>query len=258
MAATPASFVELLRTAVSEPGTISTAYSAFHNYSLGNQLLALGQCLARSVAPGPLATFHGWKDKSRHVRKGEKALTLCMPVTVKRTTETDEGDGDHCFTRFIYRPHWFVLAQTEGAAIEPPAPPTWDKGAALAALGIEEFAFALLDGNTQGYAFGQSISVSPIAALPWKTTFHEVAHVLLGHTSKGQQSDDERTPRNLREAEAECVALLCCEALGLPGSPEARGYIQSWWGAGHEIPERSAQKILKVADQILKAGAVQL
>ena len=50
--------------------------------------------------------------------------------------------------------------------------------------------------------------------------------------------------------------LLCCEALGLPGGPEARGYIQSWWGPGNEIPERSAQKILKVADQILKAGEV--
>ena len=39
--ATPATFAALLRTAVTEPGTISTAYSAFHNYSLGNQLLAL-------------------------------------------------------------------------------------------------------------------------------------------------------------------------------------------------------------------------
>jgi hypothetical protein len=103
----------------------------------------------------------------------------------------------------------------------------------------------------------QKISVSPVAALPWKTTFHELAHVLLGHTSEGQQSDDERTPRDLRECEAEAVALLCCEALGLPGASEARGYIQSWWGGGNEIPERSSQKILKVADQILKAGEVE-
>ena len=56
MVATPATFAALLRTAVTEPGTISTAYSAFHNYSLGNQLLALGQCLARGLQPGPLAT----------------------------------------------------------------------------------------------------------------------------------------------------------------------------------------------------------
>ena len=43
-------------------------------------------------------------------------------------------------------------------------------------------------------------------------------------------------------------------ALDLPGVEFSRGYIQSWWGAGNPIPERSAQRILKAADQILKAG----
>ena len=79
--------------------------------------------------------------------------------------------------------------------------------------------------------------------------------MLLGHTAGGQQDDSEVTPRNLRECEAESIALLCCAALQLPGLDEARGYIQLWWGQGHAIPERSAQAVLKVADQILKAGA---
>ncbi len=48
--------------------------------------------------------------------------------------------------------------------------------------------------------------------------------------------------------------LVCCAALALPGVDECRGYIQSWWGQAREIPERSAQRVLKVADQILKAG----
>jgi hypothetical protein len=68
-------------------------------------------------------------------------------------------------------------------------------------------------------------------------------------------NDDDRTPRNLRECEAEAVALLCCAALDLPGAEHCRGYIQAWWGAGNPIPERSARRVLKVADQILKAGA---
>ena len=51
--------------------------------------------------------------------------------------------------------------------------------------------------------------------------------------------------------------LLCCAALDLPGVPECRGYIQRWRGQGQEIPERSAQRILKTADQILKAGTDQ-
>ena len=167
MAAIPATFEQLLRTAVTESGTISTAYSAFHNYSLGNQLLALGQCLARGIQPGPLATFQGWRDKARHVRKGEKALTLCMPVTVKRTAETDEGEEEFCFTRFIYRPHWFVLAQTDGDPIEAPTAPAWDKAKAFTILNVEEVVFALLDGNVQWYAIEQKISVSPVAVLPW-------------------------------------------------------------------------------------------
>lgn len=37
---------------------------------------------------------------------------------------------------------------------------------------------------------------------------------------------------------------------------QVAGYIQAWWGQGHAIPERSAQRILKAADQILKAGTV--
>ena len=77
---------------------------------------------------------------------------------------------------------------------------------------------------------------------------------MLGHTSEAEQADGETMPRSLREAEAECVALLCCEALGLPGADECRGYIQHWYGAGIPIPERSAQRILRTADQIIRAG----
>ena len=112
----------------------------------------------------------------------------------------------------------------------------------------------MLNGNVQGYARQRTIAVSPVAALPVKTTFHEVAHVLLGHTTEGEQADSDVTPRSLREVEAECVAMLCCAALDLPGIAEARGYVQHWSGAGNPIPERSAQRILKAADQILKAG----
>jgi len=68
--------------------------------------------------------------------------------------------------------------------------------------------------------------------------------------------DDEFTPRNLREVEAESVALICCESLGLPGSAESRGYIQHWLG-NETIPDRSAQRIFKAADTIIKAGYPQ-
>jgi hypothetical protein len=247
---TPAQWSHLLSEAVIKPGLLLAAYSAFHNYSIGNQVLALVQCQQRGLRPGPLSTFPGWKEKNRHVRKGERALVLCMPVTVKGKDET--GD-EQTFTRFIYRPRWFVLSQTEGQDVEPSLPPTWEKARALAALDITETPFELLDGNTQGYAKGRSVSVSPLAALPHKTLFHELAHVTLGHTAEGQTHDGGQTPRNLREAEAEAVALILCETLQLPGAEYCRGYVQEWL-QGEPIPERSAQKIFRSADVILKAG----
>jgi len=76
---------------------------------------------------------------------------------------------------------------------------------------------------------------------------------MLGHTDEGDLADTERTPRDIREMEAEAVSLLCCESLGLPGAEYSRGYIQSW-GHGQAFTERSAQRIFRAADQILRAG----
>jgi hypothetical protein len=180
-----ASFTDLLRSAVTEPGTISTAYRQFHTYSLGNQLLAWSH-----IPPGPMATYPKWRELGRHVCKGAKALTLCMPVTVKRKGDADGATDDSTdetsvFTRFIYRPRWFVLTQTEGAELPETPIPSWVAAVALVALEVTEIPFDLTDGNVLGYARGQSLAIS----------------------------------------------------------------------AGNPIPERSAQRILKAADQILKAGA---
>ena len=68
------------------------------------------------------------------------------------------------------------------------------------------------------------------------TSFHELAHVLLGHTTEGEQNEGELTPRNLRECEAEAVAMLCCAALGLPGVEFSRGYIQAGGARATRFP----------------------
>ena len=255
---TPQGFAALLQSAVHEPGVISRAYQQFHTYSLGNQLLAMFQCAEREIPPGPMATYPRWRELGRHVRKGEKALRLCMPITIKRRTAEDAADVDPedsgVFTRFAFKSRWFTLAQTEGEPLPELEIPSWDKDHALAALHVREITFEHTDGNCLGLARERCIAINPVNPMPHKTRFHELAHVLLGHTAEGQQADSEITPRTLRECEAESVALLCCAALDLPGLAECRGYIQSWWGQGLEIPERSAQRILKAADQILKAG----
>jgi hypothetical protein len=259
-------FASLLESAIHTPGIISTAYDAFHGFSIGNRILALTQCMERGITPGPIATFPGCKAKGRFVRKGQKAIVLCQPVTSKRREAGEHIEGEssesetHTFTRFIYRPNWFVLAQADGAAMEPLSIPEWDQALALNTLAIVEEPFAMMDGNCQGYAHERTIAVSPVAELPYKTRFHELAHVILGHTAEAEAglTDSELTPRSLREVEAEAVALVCLEALGLPGADHSRGYLQHWNQqlGGEPIPERSAQRIFKAADQILKAGTV--
>ena len=51
---------ELLHSAVHTPGKLLACYSASHNYSFGNGLLALEQCISRKIVPGPLNSNRGW------------------------------------------------------------------------------------------------------------------------------------------------------------------------------------------------------
>ncbi len=242
---------DLLSAAVTEPGLILKAYSAFHGYSLGNQIAAMVQCQMRGIQPGPINTFVGWKNLNRHVKRGEKAIWLCMPLTRKVKGDTDKDET--VITTFVWKPNWFVLPQTEGEPVQEQQIPAWNKEKALAALGITQTEFTHTDGNTQGYARKREIAISPLAAMPHKTLFHEMAHIELGHTAESEFTDSEHTPRSLREAEAEAVALLLCESLELAGGEYCRGYIQNWL-AGDVIPEKSAQKIFGAADRILRAG----
>jgi len=262
----------LLVEAVSKPGLISDAYSRFWNYSAGNQILAWCQCIARGIELGPINTFDGWRRLGRAVKRGERALELCMPIRVRRkATEPPQDDGGSVVAGdgaertghwdtipvFVLKRRWFVLGQTDGADYVPTELPAWGERDALYRLGIERITFRHPDGNVQGYAVERQVAVSPIAALPHKTLFHEAAHVVLEHTRElGRMDDHDATPRSLREVEAECVALIICESLGLPGCDASRGYIQGWLKAGGDntIPLRSAQRIFRAADVILKAG----
>lgn len=112
----------LLVEAVNKPGLIMDAYSAFHNYSIGNQILAIVQCQLRGLEPGPINRFLGWEALGRNVKRGERALTLCMPITREvrneETSETEHKDV-HTFTSFVYKSRWFVISQTVGDEFTP-------------------------------------------------------------------------------------------------------------------------------------------
>jgi hypothetical protein len=92
---------------------------------------------SKGFAPVADREFNRWKELGRSVCKGQKAISLWMPLTVKRRDKDDfsgaSGDTGEVFTVFKLAPRWFSLEQTEGEDyIEPVESPQWDAEAALA------------------------------------------------------------------------------------------------------------------------------
>ena len=84
----------LLSDAVNQPGIISSAYSTFHQYSIGNQMLAYSQLASRGEQLSPIATYKRWQALGRQVKKGAKALQVCMPVTINKTDKQTGAQTD--------------------------------------------------------------------------------------------------------------------------------------------------------------------
>ena len=259
----------LLNDAVTMKGELSKFYSMFYQYSIGNMYFAMHQLNERGLPVNRIATFKAWDKLGRKVKKGEKAILLSMPKTIKYEEKQKDGSTEErVFQSFITIPRWFSYDQTEGDEIgmEDVALPTWDKDKALTALEITEEPFKIASQGAQGYAYADDdgnkfIAVAPVAEFPYKTRFHEIAHNVLGHTkerlpSHGALQDTNLTTTDVKEVEAESVAYILLNLLGLDGAKQSRGYIQNWLKAGNgEISDKSAQKIFSAVDKILKAGS---
>lgn len=245
-------FSELLQQAVEEPGKVLKAYSTFsNNYSFSNLFWAFIQCEDREIEFGQLATFKKWNDLGRSIKSGQKAIYMNMPRAVKDTVKNEDGKEEEVvlYQRYFARAGWFVMSQTQGDDVIFPELPEWNKDIVLSELNIEESSFKRFNGNIQGYAINNQVAINPLAQIPLKTLFHEVAHILLGHTK-----EENNTEKALKEVEAESVAMLCLAALDQPGVEYCRGYIQDWLGQGKEIPKKSACKIFSTVNRILSAG----
>lgn len=262
-------WIKILDSILDEPGKLGDYYHAFHRFSLGNQALAMGQMADRAIDISPIASFAAWKLKGRKVMKGQKAIALWMPITVKSKDKDSAGaeSADGGAKRiFVMRNNWFAHSQTEvdptSESTEAPTPEVvieWKKELALDVLGIEQERYDSVDGNCQGYAYPtrKIVAINPLAALPHKTLFHEMAHCILHGAEEVQMVDGSNLSTCIKEAEAESTAFLCCAALGLPGLMEARGYVQAWLGGrggSRDAFKKSAARIFSTADKILKAG----
>lgn len=243
----------VMETALNSPGQLGTTYNRFHNYSFLNTILLLSQ-----GARGPVASYKRWHDLGRQVMKGERGYEIVRPITVKREDENGEPET---FTRFKVVRGAFTYSQTSGEELPEPDLPAWDFKRALGKLAITEVPFEAIDGNAQGYAYQMKIAVNPAAVYPVKTRLHEMAHCVLGHTTRprvkvGDPVDELERDRGIRELEAEGTAYLTLTELGLSeffNPAESRGYIQHWLDK-REAPVKSIRAIFKATQLILSAG----
>jgi len=153
----------------------------------------------------------------------------------------------------------FTYRQTEGDELPPAEVPEWSLTTALEQLDIKRVPYTSPDGNTQGVSWERSIAINPVAAYPLKTTVHEVAHVVSGHTAPDQQAEYQ-THRGQMEFEAEATAHLVLRELDVLTDEQAsvsRGYVQSWM-RGERPPEASIRKVFSNTTAILRAGRLAI
>ena len=238
---------DMIEEALTVKGSLGNVYNRFYSYSFLNQLLLNMQGVCE-----PVATYKSWQSLGRQVKTGSKAKEIIRPITLK---EDKDDPKSKTFTAFKSVRCIFGLSDTDGVNLGEPELPEWDKTKALEELEIKEVPFEMTDGNTQGYSFKRNIAISPIAVFPVKTMFHELAHILCGHTEE-QPAHHDASTRNVQEFQAECVAFIVHNELGLgteENNSESRAYIQGWLKS-QKPNDREIRKVFSTVDKILRAG----
>lgn len=243
-------WASLLETALTAPGHISEVYDRFYNYSFLNKILLMSQGVME-----PVATYKRWQEMGRQVLKGSKAAAIVRPIIIEKKDEA--GEVEQRIKRYKVVNALFGVSQTEGDELPPVDLPSWDLDTAHSTLDVKRVPFEHLDGNTQGYSIGREYAINPVAASPTKTTFHELGHIVLGHTTESSH-EEYLTHRGVMEFQAEATAYLSMnelDRLDEQTASESRGYVQHWL-QGERPPDVAIRQVFGVTDQILRAGRV--
>lgn len=229
--------------------------SRFHHYSFGNCLLIAMQRPDATRVAG----FHTWRKVGRNVRRGEKAIWILAPIK-RRVGEPEDRDDQQPAARVVTGFKGacvFDISQTDGAEL--PQVCTRLDGADASGAYAQLVAVAHSIGFTveEDYLPRERngdcsftdrrirVQVTNAEAQQMKTLAHELAHALL---------HEEFSDRALAELEAESVAYVVCNAIGLPSDTYSFGYVASWAGGGDEAIagiKASGQRIQQAANRIL-------
>ena len=214
----------------------------FHNYSFRNCLLI---ALQRPTA-SHVAGFRQWPKFGRRVKKGEKGIGILAPMVYKQKAEDqpaggESDDSDTAALRGFKIVHVFDIEQTEGDPL--PAlddkidgdPGTWfDKLEQIVRDANIELEYVDdLDGAKGVSMVGKIALLETLSAAErFAVLSHEFAHELL---HKGERRSE--TTKKVRETEAEAVAFVVSNAIGLTSQSRSSDYIQLYNGDTETLRE---------------------
>lgn len=227
--------------------------SRFPRYSFNNCILVALQFPEASIVQG----FHAWKKLGRTVKKGEKGIGIIAPMIGRKKDEyggkRDESNEKSVFGFKVV--HVFDVSQTEGDDLPEFAEVMGDPGDNIEAVealirthGIE-LVYEAIPGGAEGLSKKGTIVVAPDLepAARLGVLVHELSHELLHQPSERRNE----TTKTIRETEAEAVAHVVCQALGLDTLEHSADYIQLYNG-DVEVLAKSMDHIQKTAAKILE------
>lgn len=247
---------ELIKTALTIEGSIGGTYNRFYDYSYMNQILLMMQGVFE-----PVATYKKWLSIGRQVQKGSKAKEIVRPVMhylteeEKRKLNIDIRDKVPQIIGFKLVSCIFKLSETDGEDLPEIEIPDWNLKTALKNLDIKEIPFKQLNGNIQGYSTGNKYAINPVAIDVNSTTMHEIAHIVLGHTSN-ENIAEYGEHRGIKEFQAEVTSFLLMNEFNMINeeqASESRAYIQNWL-AGEEPDDKAIKQVFSAVNKIIKAG----
>lgn len=232
--------------------------SKFHTYSANNQVLIAMQMPDATAVAG----YNSWiRNFDRHVKRGEKSITILAPMKVKIKIDTDRRDADGKIIQeeretIKFRPvSVFDVSQTEGKPLpEIITELTGDvsryEQLLYAARQAAPYPIEIgaVEGSAKGWCnFTQEkiiIKEGMSEAQTLKTAFHETAHARI-------HSDSDKS-REQKEVEAESIAYVVCSHFGLDTSDYSFGYVATWAGRQDiNLLKQSLQTISQTAKAII-------
>ncbi len=237
--------------------TYLAAVSRFRHYSWNNVFLIAAQRPNATHVAG----FHTWHDLGRSVKKGEKGIMIFAPMIVKREdapVQPKESQPKEPSRLAGFRTAYvFDISQTEGKALPEFAKTTGDpkdhtdklkEMAARREIAVE---YDPSITPAMGISSGGRIRLVPdlSKAEEFAVLVHELAHEMLHHGK-----DIERLPKVVRETQAEAVAFVVCQAVGLESNNAASDYIALYNGDKKTLAESLSviqETSAKILDELL-------